>query len=370
MEEAAVEEEITVIAEVPLIESTKAEVSTVVTTKEVNSLPLLTRQFANLALLAPGTTEMGSYDPTKTRMSHFSAGGFRGRAVYYSIDGADSKDNMVGGPVQLFTTEGVEEFAVATHQFKAEYGRTQGTVITVLTKAGTNQFHGSVFGYFRDRSLRALSWEEKKIRDENPDVWEGKPKFNRQNFGFSLGGPIIKNKAHFFLAYERVQESGNTVVDTEGYWPTYEGVFPYPFSENLATINLTYQVNNKHSLKLRYGFQYNKTENEFVGGEYTLSYGYSTKNTNHNLMLAHTWIVKPNILNEARAVYQFFDNRSDPNSTEPTHFFTTGGFGQKTNMPQETRQTKFQFRDDLSFHIEDLGGTHDFKAGADYYYMP
>jgi len=363
LDQATVEEEVTVQAEAPLIESTKAEVSTVVTTNEVDSLPLLTRQFANLALLAPGTTEMGSYDPTKTRMSHFSAGGFRGRAIYYSIDGADSKDNMVGGPVQLFTTEGVEEFSVATHQFKAEYGRTQGTVVTVLTKSGTNELHGSLFGYFRDNKLRDQGYFEKKVGGD-------KPTFHRQNFGFSVGGPIVKDRTHFFVAYERVQEKSFSVVDTFGHWPDYEGTFPYPFSENLLTINLTHQINPSHSLKLRYGFQSNKTENEGVGGEYVVSNGYKATNTNHNLMLAHTWILKSNLLNEARLVYQYFDNLSEPNSTEPTQYFTVGGFGQATNMPQETRQTKYQFRDDLSWHVSGFKGTHDVKFGVDYYYMP
>ena len=371
MDPAAVEEHVTVVAESPIIESTKSEVSTVVTTREVDSLPLLTRQFANLALLAPGTTEMtSSYDPTKTRMSQFSAGGFRSRAVYYSVDGADNKDNMVGGPVQLFTTEGVEEFSVATHQFKAEYGRTQGTVVTVLTKSGTNELSGSVFGFFRDASLRAMSYLEKVVKADNPESWTGKPPFHRQNFGFSLGGPIAKDRTHFFVAYERVQEKSFTVVNTDGHWPSFEGTFPYPFSENLVTINLTHQLSPRHSLKLRYGFQYNKTENEGVGLDYTVDNGYRMKNTNHNLMLADSWIIQPNILNEARAVYQYFDNRSDPNSTSPTHYYSYGAFGQTTNMPQETRQTKLQFRDDLSYHVSDWAGTHDFKFGADYYYMP
>jgi hypothetical protein len=373
LEIATVEEEVTVEAEAPLIENTKAEVSTVVTAREVESLPLLTRQFANLALLAPGTTEMGSYDPTKGRMSHFSAGGFRGRAIYYSIDGADSKDNMVGGPVQLFTTEGVEEFSVATHQFKAEYGRTQGTVVTVLTKSGTNEIHGSLFGYFRDKSLKALDHFQRQLKQETEaegGTYE-KPKFSRQNFGFSIGGPIVKDRTHFFAAFERVREKSFTRVDTFGHWPDYEGEFPYPFWENLATINLTHQINPSHSLKLRYGYQNNQTENEGVGGEYAVSNGYKSENTNHNLLLTHTWIMKSNLLNEARLVYQFFDNSSSPNSTEPTMFFSVGGFGQATNMPQETRQTKYQFRDDLSWHVSKwLGGTHDVKLGVDYYYMP
>ncbi|HUU38188.1 MAG TPA: TonB-dependent receptor [Candidatus Desulfaltia sp.] len=370
MEQAAVEEEVTVIAEVPLIEATKAEVSTVVTTKEVDSLPLLTRQFANLALLAPGTTEMGSYDPTKNAMSHFSVGGFRGRAVYYSIDGADSKDNMVGGPLQIFTTEGVEEFSIATNQFKAEYGRSQGTIVTVLTKSGTNELHGSVFGFLREASLRSLSYYEKQLRDELGGY--DKPKFHRYNYGASIGGPIVKDKTHFFLAFERVQEATFAIVDMlgEDVWNEYKGEFEVPFSQNLLTLNLTHQINSRHSLKLRYGFQYDKTENLGIGGEYAVSNGYSSKNTNHNLMLSHTWIVKPNLLNEARAVYQYFDNRSDPNSTEPTHYFSIGGFGQARNMPQETRQTKYQFRDDLSLHVEEWHGVHDFKFGIDYYYMP
>jgi len=370
MEQAAVEEEVTVVAQTPLIEATKSEISTIVTDKEVESLPLLTRQFANLALLAPGTTEMGSYDPTKNGMSHFSVGGFRGRAVYYSIDGADSKDNMVGGPLQIFTTEGVEEFSVATNQFKAEYGRSQGTIITVLTKAGTNELHGGIFGFLRDASLRSLSYYEKQLQDELGGY--DKPKFHRYNYGASIGGPIVRDKTHFFMAFERVQEAAFAIVDMYGedIFNEYKGEFEVPFSQNLLTVNLTHQINSQHSLKLRYGFQYDKTENLGIGGEYAVSNGYSSKNTNHNLMLSHTWIVKPNLLNEARAVYQYFDNRSDPNSTEPTRYFSIGGFGQARNMPQETRQTKYQLRDDLSLHVDDWHGAHDFKFGVDYYYMP
>lgn len=370
MEAAAVEEQVTVTAEVPLIEATKAEISTVVTSREVESLPLLTRQFANLALLAPGTTEMDSYDPTKNAMSHFSVGGMRGRAIYYSIDGADSKDNMVGGPLQIFTTEGVEEFSVATDQFKAEYGRSQGTVVTVLTKAGTNALQGSVFGFLRNASLRSLSYYEKQLRTDL-GTFE-KPKFHRYDYGASIGGPIVKDKTHFFLAFERFQEATFAIVDMYGedIWNEYKGEFEVPFTQSLLTLNLTHQINSRHSLKLRYGFQYDKTENLGVGGEYAVSNGYSSKNTNHNLMLSHTWIVKPNLLNEARAVYQYFDNRSDPNSTEPTHYFSIGGFGQARNMPQETRQIKYQFRDDLSLHVDDWHGAHDLKFGIDYYYMP
>ena len=374
MDPAAVEEQITVVAESPIIESTKAELSTVVTTKEVESLPLLTRQFANLALLAPGTTELDSYDPTKNGMSHFSVGGMRGRAVYYSIDGADSKDNMVGGPVQIFTTEGVEEFSVATDQFKAEYGKSQGTVITVLTRAGSNQLHGSVFGFLRGQNFRALNYFEKQAKQEAEDAggtWD-KPKYSKYNFGGSIGGPIIRDKTHFFLAFERVQEGSYALVDMLGepIWNEYKGEFKVPLGQNLFTFNLTHQINSRHSLKLRYGYQYDKQENLGVGGEYAVSNGYSSKNTNHNLMLSHTWIVKPNVLNEVRAVYQSFDNRSDPNSTEPTHYFSIGGFGQATNMPQETRQTKYQIRDDVSWHLSDWHGAHDFKFGVDYYYMP
>jgi hypothetical protein len=374
MEPATVEEQVTVVAETPIIESTKAEVSTTVTAREVESLPLLTRQFANLALLAPGTTEMGSYDPTKNGMSHFSVGGMRGRAVYYSIDGADSKDNMVGGPVQIFTTEGVEEFSVATDQFKAEYGKSQGTIITVLTRSGSNQLHGSVFGFLRGQGLRAMGYFEKQAKqaaEEAGGTWE-KPKYSKYNIGGSIGGPIVKDKTHFFLAFERVQEARYALVDMYGedIWNEYKGEFKQPLGQNLFTLNLTHQINSRHSLKLRYGYQYDKTDNLGVGGEYAVSNGYSSKNTNHNLMLSHTWIVKPNVLNEARAVYQSFDNRSDPTSTDPTHYFSIGGFGQARNMPQETRQTKYQIRDDLSWHLSDWHGAHDFKFGVDYYYMP
>ena len=139
----------------PLIETTKTEVSGLIDQRQMENLPVNGRSFASLATLIPGATLQPSFDPTKARVGTFSVGGSTGRNLNITIDGGDNKDNAVGGILQNFSMEGIQEFALSTQRFSAANGRSGGALLSVVSKSGTNEFHGSAFGFFRDENLNA-----------------------------------------------------------------------------------------------------------------------------------------------------------------------------------------------------------------------
>ena len=142
-----------VTGEAPLVDVGKTSVSTNITPTEVEELPMVGRDVANLAYLAPGVKATDSYDPTKNRYAILSVNGAGGRNVNVTVNGVDNKDNTVGGPVMQLPLEAVQEFQISTQRFSAENGRSEGAAINMITKQGTNTYHGSLFGYFRNDAL-------------------------------------------------------------------------------------------------------------------------------------------------------------------------------------------------------------------------
>src|ERR671938_654707 len=214
----AVTETVNVTAEnQPLVETTKTDVSGVIDQRRLENLPVNGRSFASLAVLIPGATLAPSFDPTKSRVGTFSVGGATGRNLNITVDGGDNKDNAVGGILQNFSMEGIQEFALSTQRFSAANGRSGGALLSVVTKSGANELHGSAFGFFRDDKLNANA--PKLLAEANPNLFQTpgdavKPPFSRQQFGGSIGGPIVKNKAFFFGTVERTRERGNSIVSS------------------------------------------------------------------------------------------------------------------------------------------------------------
>ena len=149
---ATVSETITVNAETPLIQTTSSSVGGVVDVNRIENLPLNGRQFANAAMTIPGVGLGFHSDPTKSTQYSPQIGGGNGRNVNYQIDGGDNNDDTVGGLLQLFPLEAIQEFNFVTQRYKAEYGRSNGGVMNIVTKSGTNNFHGSWFTTMRDTS--------------------------------------------------------------------------------------------------------------------------------------------------------------------------------------------------------------------------
>src|SRR5579885_675744 len=200
-------EVVEVTSEAPLVDLAKTSVSQQITPSEVEELPLLGRDVANLAYLAPGVKSTDSYDPTKNRYAILSVNGEGGRNVNVTVNGVDNKDNTVGGPVMQLPLEAVQEFQISTQRFSAENGRSEGAAINMITKTGTNDFHGSLFGYFRDAALDT----DEMVPDGHGGSTAAHPDYSRQWFGGSIGGPFKRGKVFGFFAIERERESQGLV---------------------------------------------------------------------------------------------------------------------------------------------------------------
>ncbi len=360
---AQLAETVNVTGATPLIETTNAAVGQVIDPKRIESLPLNGRQFANLAATIPGVGLGFHSDPTKNTQYAPQINGGAGRNINYSIDGGDNNDDTVGGLLEQFPLEAVQEFNFQTQRFKAEYGRSNGGVMSVVTKSGQNQVQGSFFELARNKALNAES--ETQIL-----TGTGKSDYTRNQFGGSFGGPIVKDKAHFFFAIERTQQDTTQAVSTKGLFPSLDGVYTLPYRENLGTGKVTTNLNASQFLTIRYGRNNNS---QIYGASPTATpdnWGNST-NVFNSINVNHNWVLSGSKLNEFIFQYADFANNITGNTTAPLQTFPNGvTTGANTNVPQTTEQHKYQFRDDFSWHKSGMGLGHDFKAGVNFINEP
>jgi hypothetical protein len=189
------QETIEVTSEAPQVDTTNTQLGAVINDRSVNELPLNTRDTYQFLQLQPGvqsqlgssgSTFFGADDPGSV-----SVNGGRTRANNFSVNGGDANDQFANLPTVQPTPDSVAEFRVITNTFDAEYGRNSGSVVNVITKAGTNAFHGDVYEYFRNTVLNAQGYFN-TIR----------PQLNQNQFGGTFGGPVKKDRSFFFLSYE------------------------------------------------------------------------------------------------------------------------------------------------------------------------
>jgi hypothetical protein len=361
---AQMAESVTVTGEAALVDTTSSAVGGVVDVRRVENLPLNGRQFANLAVTIPGVGLGFHSDPTKSTQFSPQINGGNGRNVNYQIDGGDNNDDTVGGLLQLFPLEAIQEFNFLTSRYKAEYGRSNGGVMNIVTKSGTNDYRGSFFELFRDKSMNAQTETEKRGGIDKQD-------YRRNQFGGSVGGPLVKDRAHFFAAVERTNQDTTQAVTTRNLFPAQDGVYATPYRETLFTGKATANLTPRQYLTVRYG----RNNNSQPYGATPLStpdnWGDSTNrfnsvNLNHNLSLSGSKF------NEVVFQYADFDNHISARSNNAFESFPNGvTTGQNVNTPQSTAQKKYQFRDDFSWHMAGMGGLgHDFKAGANFINEP
>ena len=208
----AVAETVTVSAEAPLVDATKAEVAGIVTRQQIETLPINSRQYLSLALLMPGTT----VDATRSFFSTVNVGGsmtFNGTGNV--VDGTINNWVEDGEPRQDLPEDAVGEFKVTNALPKAEFGLATGGVVQVVTKSGGNRVRGDAFEYFRDKSLNAQG------------VFEAtKPAYRRNQFGGSVGGPIVADRMHYYGAFERTAiDEFYTVTAPASFYSAVDGTF-------------------------------------------------------------------------------------------------------------------------------------------------
>src|SRR5271163_1096167 len=184
------------------IDLSSAVQQAIVSAQDLQTIPLAARSFANIAYLAPGTEPVEPSDPTKARITAVSTGGSSGLNNELSVDGGDNSDDYIGGFLQSFSPDSIKEFATRTSQEDADTGGTTAGSIVITTKSGTNDLHGSGAFYERASALNA------RYPIENPAP-DPKQPFSRQNYVFTGGGLIVKDKVWFYTSFEYVRENAS-----------------------------------------------------------------------------------------------------------------------------------------------------------------
>jgi hypothetical protein len=294
------------------IDSSSAVHQTAITSQDLHSIPLAGRSFANIAYLAPGTAPVEPSDPTKARITAVSTGGSSGLNNDVSVDGVDNSDDWIGGFLQNFSPENIQEFAVRTAQEDADTGRTTAGSVVITSKHGTNQWHGEEGFYERAASLNA------RFPIDNPAPNPKQP-FSRQNYIGTVGGPIVNDKFWFYTSFEHVHENasiayspasqaqfqalsqlaaqgrvvlGSTTVTTI----TVPSSVIVPFRDSLGSLRLDWQQTSRAQWFLRASADSYTTHNALTQQATLPSTGATSHNNYANLAIGNQFAFRPDWL--------------------------------------------------------------------------
>jgi outer membrane receptor protein involved in Fe transport len=348
---ATLEETVTVTAAVPLVETSSHTLGTTVSREQLDSLPVPGRTFTALAQTAPGVTGVGG--------GGVNAGGQLSRNNSYRIDGVSNDNNILASPRGGISLEAVREYIVIANQFSAEHGDASGAIVSVVTRSGTNNFQGRGFMFHRGENLDAQDPFSKA-------QGSGQAPFSQQRFGTFVGGPLKRDRLHYFLTYEGLRLDETSVI-TSPLVPVSEREVPSNDEGNQYFGRFDSRVNDKHTLFVRYRMDDQVEFNNGVGGLNTIERGVDTVNRNQDVVLNHTAVLSARVLNEARVQFgrHFADNIVRMPLDSPTINRPSGNFGKPSNQPQGRTEDRWQFVNNLSYTIK----SHDLKFGVDYSYI-
>ena len=392
---AGAQESVTVSGSPQLVDTQPTAISAMIDERAISDLPLNGRRFTDLALLAPGVTQ----DPrglTSASNGDLAFGGIRGFQSSYLVDGADNNNAFFSqargryrAPYQ-FSNEVVQEFRVSSNTYGAELGRAGGAVVNVVTKSGSNHYHGSTFYYMRDSLFNA----QHPFTDTKPDD-------RQQQFGFTFGGPIKRNRAFFFAGLDqhifhiptivRFLDGSSQVVPQKGLEPLYHGDYEdsdkalvFAAADQLSALAGTYRsqllgnagflkadvsLSPRHYLSARISTsRYYGQNNVFFDPAspittYAISDNGEEDVTTESASLALTSNFSFRTVSHFRAQFSRDLQQSASNSQETLTRIASiiDGFGRSTILPRQTREHRLHLTETLSL----LGGRHTWKFGGD-----
>ena len=373
------QQDVVVTASAPLIETKQSEISTNITSQQLEDLPQDNRNFLNFARLAPGVTT--SNDQNNQEVLGGALPGFN---VNVFIDGTSYKNDVLNGGVvgqdssrgNPFPQNAVQEYRVITQNFKAEYEKSSSALITAVTKSGGNDFHGSGFAEYQDKSLVATDDCAEFVRCTGAPRSENfvKPDYSRWQAGASIGGPIVQDRVHFFGSWEYNDQQRNAIVslgpqadllppDVFTRLDAQTGIAPTPFKENLAFGKISWQVNQSDVIDTS-GFYRHDNEVKDVGNQRAFESGTDIINSVWNAQAKNTWL-SSKFLNETTIGYQ--DYKWNPSSVVPNivgqDYQQALRVGSSDNL-QNFNQKRFYVRDDFTWLDLHGWGDHVVKVGA------
>jgi hypothetical protein len=353
-----VTESITVSTTVPLVDVYKTDTSTNIVPEQIESLPVPDRDFQRLAFIAPGVQrERGGF--------RFIGGGpvvgAGGNASQSTIlvNGVDFTDAALGLAKIRFSQDAIGEFRVINNRYDSEIGGTAGGALSIVTHSGTNQVSGSAFGFYRADSLRSKGALEQKKND-----------FSRDQYGFSVGGPVVLDRVHYFANAEEVNEKNVSLFRPGGAFTSLAKDVKHPFDQTLGFFKLDDILSESKSLNGNLVYEKYREKNFRVGGVNDESTGQTLDRNNWNFTLENLAVLSGSRLNELRGQYGRRKFEEPTNSQAVGEWFSSGntlqtGANILGNLLGEGKE--YEVRDTLHLGLEGKG-THDIKAGASYLY--
>jgi hypothetical protein len=409
MKPSAVQQTVIVQAETSSITSQTIDLASavhqgVVGSQDLEALPLPARSFANIAYLVPGTEPVEPSDPTKARITAVSTGGSSGLNNELSVDGADNSDDWIGGFLQNFSPDGIQEFAVRTSNEDADTGGTTAGSVVITTKRGTNDWHGDGAFYERAAALNARFPIENPARTCTDGNCINNPKqpFSRQNYVGTIGGPLARNKVWLFTSFENVHENASIAYSPASIAQfdalallasedlitgipsiNVPATVPIPFRDYLGSARFDWAQSSRSQWFLRTSEDSYLTHNALVQQATLPSTGLITHNNYWNAVVSNTYTFSSTWLGtlvlDASLLHLTQTRNSDLGFALQFPFSVTAltvsgfeTFGDNqfatpiTLFPDRRNQDKYQVRYDVS-HV---GGDHALKFGINFIHEP
>lgn len=422
-----VNQDIAVTDAVPMIQTDTSTLGQVIDRRQVHELPLNERNFLSFALLVPGGQMPVEGSQNSTQGGSISVNGAREQSNNFLLDGVDNNDPYINQYVALPSIDAIQEFKVQSSDYSAEFGRSGGGQINVVIRSGSNQFHGSALEFIRNRTLDAKNFFDLPdcTAGSPPGTCAPIPRFDRNQFGGTLGGPIRRDKTFFFASYEglrlrqattrqatvpsQMERAGILAMVPDAYRNpagvavldllpaanvgsdlatsnTFTSSPVIRSSVNMPLVKVDHHAGSNNSLSGHYAFFDENRFNPFdpVNAFTNLpGYGSYTLNRGQNAGVSWTHIFSPQAVNEARfgfnrlraAILQEHHGVNVSQTlgfptvlTNPVDLGTPNvsilgfeGIGEPINYPQDRRDSTFHFADNLAWNH----GRHQFKFGAD-----
>jgi hypothetical protein len=363
----SVTEEVVVTAEAPLVDTSSKEIGGYIQSRDLMDLPSGNRNFTGYLSLMPGV--VANISTNSFGADSVVVNGQGVQNTNYALDGAANNDSFNagnGGAQARVPIESVQEFQFLTSQFDAEFGGSSGGIVNAVSKQGSNQIHGSVFGFFKDSKFTA---KDHFVLTQNLE----KPKTKEQQFGGTLGGPIVRDKAHYFFSLERVRQDNGVTINIPA-----RPDFSSPEFERSRVWNtllrLDHQLNKTHTWSVRWLRETSPQYNQSVSNM-TKAASEEEQDVDYTIVTNLVSVLSPRTLNTFRAFTtsedvlfgntQFFANGRRQEALQPTLAFL--GFTHQQSARANRRLDKaIGFDETFAWFVPSGRGSHDLKLGVQY----